>query len=891
MSLPSRLASFIRNVLFKTRVDQDLDDELRAYVEMAADERRSAGMTDANARRSALVELGGFEQVRESVRDARSGALLDQLRQDLVYACRTLGRNRSLTTIAVTTLALGIGANAAIFSIVDTVVFRSLPYKDAERLVKIWDAGSAEAVDNVSYPDFLDIRNQNDVFEQVAADDGSNFNIWPTETRRQTLGGAQVTLDWLATLGVQPQIGRGFVESDDQPGSEHVVLLTDSYWRRHLAADPTVVGRTMTSDDGSATVIGVLPPNVLRYGNDFLTPLGTAKYSHDRGYRDLDVFARLKTGVSIAQARAQLDTIARRLELEYPATNKGRRFSVAPLDKYYTSTPARANRALLLMFGAVGLVLFIACANVANLLLARAVTRSRECVIRAALGAGRARLIRQMLVESVVLFLIGGVLGVVIARWCVDSLRVLAIAGGYIPERLAVSVDARVLAFTLITSLAAGVLFGLVPALSASRTDLIDGLRASSLSSSGGHKRRRATRVLIVSELAISVVLLIASGLMIRSFLRVLSSSPGIDVENLVETESDGGRSFPEAVAFWRATLDRVRQDPGVLAAAVTSRPPIHGSRRQTFAIEGRTTLVGSDDMQAGDILVSAEYFRTMGIPLVKGRAFTDNDSHASTPVVVISESVARKFYPSEDPIGKRISLAEHSPMTCCTSGARVENVWREIVGVAADVRQTNLDEKPAVTIYRPYTQLVEHDMYLMVRARSAPDAARLVARLHDQLVAVDPSKEWADARLMQDILRTSESVSVRRFVLILLGIFAGLAILLAAVGTYGVMAYAVADRTREIGIRMALGAPHATVLNQVLFEAAKLTLAGLIIGALAAQGFTRFLTSMLFGISPDDAVTYLSVSLLLALVAFLASYVPARRATQVDPLLALRQE
>lgn len=891
MSIHSRLTSVVRNVLLRTRVERDLDDELRAYVEMAADENRSAGMTDAAARRAAIVELGGVEQVRESVRDARSGALIDQVRQDVVYACRMLGRNPGLTAIAVATLALGIGANTAIFSIVDTVVFRSLPYKDTGRLVKIWGSDSAEPIDNVSYPDFLDIKNQNDIFEQIAADDAANFSIWPTGTRRQAVIGAQVTADWLVALGVQPQIGRDFVDGDDKPGHEHVVLLTDSYWRNQFAGDPAIAGRTMTSDGGTVTVIGVLPANVLRYGNDFLRPLVPATYSHDRGYRDLDVFARLKRGVSIVEARARLETIARRLEADYPATNKGRRFNLAPLGKYYTSTPARANRALLLMFGAVGLVLFIACANVANLLLARAVTRSRECVIRAALGAGRARLIRQMLAESVVLFLIGGTLGVLLAYWCVDSLRALAVAGGYIPDRMHVSVDGRVLAFTLMTSVVAGLLFGLVPALQASRADLSESLRGSSLSASGGLSRRRATRVLIVSELAISVVLLVASGLMIRSFLRVQSTSAGIDVENLMETDSEGGRSFPEAVAFWRTALDRVRQDPGVLVAAVTSRPPIHGARRQAFAIEGQSDASTGGDLKGGDILVSAEYFRTMGIPLVKGRAFTDKDSGGSTPVVIISQSLARKFFSSENPIGKRLSLAEHSPMSCCTAAAPVENVWREIVGVAADVRQANLDEQPAITIYRPYTQIVEHDMYLMARARSASDATRLVARLHDQLVALDPSKEWADVRLMKDILRTSESVQVRRFVLILLGIFAGVAILLAAVGTYGVMSYAVADRTREIGIRVALGASQTTVLNQVLLDAAKLTIAGLVIGVLAAQGFTRFLTSLLFGITASDTVTYLGVSSVLALVAFLASYVPARRATRVDPLVALRQD
>jgi putative ABC transport system permease protein len=639
------------------------------------------------------------------------------------------------------------------------------------------------------------------------------------------------------------------------------------------------------------TVAGVLPPNVLRYGGDFLSPLVPAEYPQGRGHRDLDVFARLKPGVTIAQARAQLETIGRRLEQDHPETNKGRGFRVAPLDKYYASTDSNANRSLVLMLGAVGLVLLIACANVANLLLARAVTRSRECVIRAALGAGRARLVRQMLVESVVLFLIGGLLGVAFARWSSDALVALGVAGGYIPQRMMVAVDGRVLAFTLVISLIAGVLFGLAPALQASRVVLGEGLRSSSLTSSGGFRRRRASRLLIVSELAISVVLLVGAGLMIRSFAVLQASSAGFNPENLLETSSEGGRSFPEAVSFWRTALDRVRQDPGVLFAAVSSRPPVHDSRSKAFTIEGRAPFAAAEQPLAGDILVSQDYFATMGIPLMRGRAFSDSDTGASTPVVIISDSFARRYFAGADPIGRRIELDERAPMPCCTTAGPVENVWREIVGVAADIRQANLDEQPALTMYRPYTQIVEHDMFLMVRARSAADAARLATHLSSELAMLDASTFWDDVRPMRDVINESESVRLRRFVLILLGSFAGIAMLLAAVGTYGVMAYSVADRTREIGIRVALGATPSIVLSQVLSESMKIALAGLVIGALAALALTRFISSLLFGVSAMDAVTYLGVSSMLALVALLASYVPAKRATEIDPLAALRQE
>jgi predicted permease len=465
----------------------------------------------------------------------------------------------------------------------------------------------------------------------------------------------------------------------------------------------------------------------------------------------------------------------------------------------------------------------------------------------------------------------------------------LAVTGGYVPERMVVAVDGRVFAFTLAVSCVAGVVFGLVPALQASQVDLNEGLRASSPASTGGVRRRRVSRLLIVSELAISVVLLVGCGLMIRSFLRVEASTGGIVVDQLLETQSEGGRSFSEALTFWRLVLDRVQQDRGVEAAAVTSRPPVHGSRRQTFSIEGHQSA--GVDMRAGDILISEDYFTTMGIPLVKGRAFSAMDSGGSTAVAIISESLARTYFANEDPIGKRLMLSERTPMLCCASAGPVENVWREIVAVAADVRQGSLDEQPATTIYRPYSQIVEHDMYLMVRARSAAEASRLAIQLGPLLKTVDRSREWADVRRMQDVIRDSESVRLRRFVLILFAIFAGLAIVLAAVGTYGVMSYAVADRTREIGIRMALGATRSTVIHHVVSDTLRLALVGLLIGWFAAQGLSRFMTSMLFGVTPGDTVTYVGVSCVLAGVSFLAGYVPARRASTIDPLAALKQE
>jgi putative ABC transport system permease protein len=496
-----------------------------------------------------------------------------------------------------------------------------------------------------------------------------------------------------------------------------------------------------------------------------------------------------------------------------------------------------------------------------------------------------------MLVESVLLFLVGGALGLVLARWTLDALLAFSVGAGYVPQRMSVAVDVRVLVFGLVLSLVSGVLSGLVPALQASRVDLNATLKGSSQTTSGGPRRVRASRVLIVSEIAVSLVLLVGAGLVIRSFLQLEAIGGGIDAENLVLAQSDGGRDFSAAVTYWHGVLERVRQFPGVQFAAVTSRPPVHGARGQAFVVDTPSNVSGDGDARAGDILISPDYFPTMGIPVLKGRVFTDRDGGSAPAVAIISQSLARRYFPDGDALGRRVSFRERSPMTCCSAAGPVEGVWREIVGVVADVRQANLDEQPAMTIYRPYSQIVEHDMYLMVRARSHTDETRIISQLRKNLLAMDPSREWSDVRAMQDVIDGSESIRIRRFVFTLLGSFAALALLLAAVGTYGVMAYAVAERTREIAIRVAFGATRSVVLEAVLGEAARLTAAGLVLGAVAAQFSTRAISTFLFGVSSTDAVTYVGASLVLGGLALLASYVPARRAMQVDPLVALRQE
>ncbi len=887
MSVASRVSSFLRNILRRRRVEQDLDDEVKAYLDMVIDDKRASGLGDAEARRSALVELQGLEQVKERVREVRAGTLADQIWRDLTYGVRILLKHRGFTAAAVATLALGIGANTAIFSIVDTIVFRPLPYTDPGRLVKIWGATSSSQRADVSWPDFADVQTQSRAFERLAADDGMGFDVVYNGSRASVLG-AMVTTEWLATLGVQPLLGRGFLPEEAQPGRDGVVILTHSYWRRAFASDPSIIGQVMTIDRQPCTIVGVLPPNVLRYSSDFLKPLVLAHYPTERGHRDLDVFARLRPNVTLAQAQAEVDTIAARLELEHPETNKGRRLTVVPLDKSYVMLDPKATYGLELMFGAVAFVLLIACVNVVNLLLARGVMRARECVVRTALGASRGRLIRQLLVENLLLFFAGGLLGILVARWSADWLHALAVASGYVPKEMVIAVDGRVFGFSLLVSVVAGTVFGLAPALQASRVDVSAGLRESAPTFQGGHRRTRVRHMLIVSELVLSLVLLVGFGLLIRSFLRVQANATALAANTVLETSAEGGRSFGPAVNFWRTAVESVRTIPGVTHAAVTSRPPVHGARQRRIDVASRAPASADDEV--GDILVSADYFRSLGISLVAGRFFTEGDTAATVPVAIVSETLARRYFPHESPLGRRLRVDEDDSMTCCSAAGTVKGVWREIVGVVRDVRQANLDEDPAATLYRPYSQIVEHDMYLMVRIDSASAAGRIAKDVRARLTVAAPGTEWADVLPLQQIIDGSESIRLRRFVLILLGSFAALAVVLAAVGLYGVMAYFVEERRREIGIRVALGASQQVVLRDVLTEALRLALIALAVGVPAAQLLTKSIAAMLFGVNGTDVVTHVAVWTLLVAISLLASYLPARRAARVDPIVALRE-
>ena len=815
--------------------------------------------------------------------------MLDNLVRDIIYGIRIARRNPGFTTAAVLTLGLGIGVATTTFTVADAVIFRPLPYAQPERLVKVWGRSSAHPTDNMALADFTGVKNLTAIFEQVGADDGMGVGVEDGQASHAA-DTALVTAEWLSTLGVRPVLGRGFLAEEFLPGKDDVAILTHVYWQRRFGGDPAVIGRSLRIDGRPVTIVGVLPPNVLRYGADLLGPLVIGTYPPSREHRNLDVVARLRPEVTIASAQAAVDVLARQLDLAYSSPNVNREFSVAPLGKNYASVGPGAKQSLMLLLGAVALVLLIACVNVANLLLARGIARERECVVRSALGASRGRLTRQLLMENLLLFVAGGGLGCLLAWWSLDFMTALGISGGYVPERLLVSLDARVLAFATLVTLVTAATFGLAPALRGAAVSVSRGLKEAGQVERGGSSRARTRRVLIVAELGLSVVLLVGCGLIVRSLLGLYANVNGFVPERLLETGSDAGREFAPALMKWRAALERARGIPGVESAALSSRPPIHGARLQSFSVSGRPAVDHALEPRAGDILISPDYFRTMGIALRRGRAFTELDGQAATPVVIISETLARQQFPGEDPIGQRIRINERSPLSCCVVAAQVDGVWRDIIGVAGDIRQANLDEAPAATIYRPYSQIFEHDMFLLVRARTDRDTAPVAAALPTELRSVDPSMFWSPVQSMHQSIAESGSVRTRRFVVQILSGFSVLALALAAVGLYGVMAYLVIERRREIAVRMALGATRSVLFKQILGEAGRLLLVGLVAGAIAARWLTRWIGSLLFGVTTSDLATHLVVFLVLGAVGLLASYLPARRAAGVDPMVALRE-
>ena len=806
--------------------------------------------------------------------------------QDVRHAVRMLLKNPGFTIVAVIAVALGIGANSAMFSVINAVLLRPLPYHEPDRLVTIWEESPQRDMYEipVSLANFRDWEDQNNVFEHISVYTFTNLNLSGAGEPEQLLA-VRSSANLFSLIGAAPLLGRPFVPEEDNEGASRVVILSQGLWQRRFSSDSGIVGRSLTLNNQSYTVVGVMPANfqfpigfgylgkVLNDPVDLYVPLAAASKEAVRGSFAFFSIGRLKPGVSIDQARAEMTAIESRLEQQYPA-NTGIGINLIPT---HEQTVKEIRPALLVLLGAVAFLLLIACTNIANLLLARAASREREIAIRTALGASRLRVLRLLLTESVILSLAGGCLGLLLALWGTDAL--MALAPDNIPRLNEVGVDGRVFGFTLAVSLLTGIVFGLIPAIHASKPHLNEALKEGSRGSTGGVAGKRIRSILVAVEVALSLVLLIGAGLMIRSFSRLHQMNLGFDPDNVVALNVSLSRSkYPEArqrVAFFQAALERLQSLSGVQSAGATSGLPLTLSvSGSDFRIEGRPEPEPGKEMIINTRSVSPGYFGTLGIPLIKGRDFSDRDNSDDSRVAVINSDLARIYFHDEDPLGKRITFDE---------GAS----WLSIIGIIDDVKQLGLDSSAKPEVYFPYPQAAGPSMSIVVRTASNP--LSLVAAMKDQIQEIDKDLPVAGVKTMGQLL--SESVSGRRFNMLLLTIFAGVALVLAAVGIYGVLSYSVSQRTHEIGIRMALGAQTSEVLKLVVGQGMLLTLAGLSAGVVASLFLTRLMSSMLFGVTATDPTTFVAVSVLLAGVAVGACFMPARRAAKVDPMVALRYE
>jgi putative ABC transport system permease protein len=803
---------------------------------------------------------------------------MGNLLQDLRYSLRTLSKQPSFTVTSALALALGIGGNTAIFSVM-TAALRPLPFREPERLVWVRAASlrTGETIGSVSAPDFLDYRQQNRTLDRLAALHTLSFTL-SGDGEPERITSARVSANFFETLGVEPVKGRAFLPEEEREGHNDVVVISHALWRRRFGGDPKVIGGTLTLNGRSVIVVGIMPPE-FRFPREveLWTPLALdAKQVLVRRFHFLSGVGRLRPGVTVEQAQADITSIARELERQHPDSNADYGLGLTPLATYAVG---ETRRTLSMLAVAVVFVLLIACVNVASLSLARMTTRAKEIAIRAALGAGRGRIMRQLLAESILLALIGGGLGLLLAFWGVKPL--VALSPENIPHLQEVGVDTRVLGFTLFISLLSGLLFGVAPALSASRVDLNESLKEVGRSPAAGPSHRRLHGALVVTEVALSFVLLIGAGLLIRSFLLLSRVETGFSSEKVLTMQLALSRvKHPEPqqrAAFFRQLIERVEALPGVQAAGTVSALPLSGQEQDTsFTIEGKPpTALGGGEGNANNRVVSPGFFRALGIPLVKGRLFSAGDRLGAPNVALVSESFARHFFRDEDPIGKRLVIDMGEP-------------WAgEIVGVVGNVRYSSLAQEPYREIYTSIEQTPDSITSLVVRTTADP--TNLTAAAKGAVQSLDKDVPVYNIKTMGQ--RISEAASQPRFRALLLGIFAGVALLLAAVGIYGVLAYSVSRRTHEIGIRMALGAQRGDVIRMVVGRALGLVLLGVAVGYGAAFALTRVISSFLFGVSATDLPTFVGISALLVSVAVLASYIPARRATKVDPIVALRYE
>lgn len=819
---------------------------------------------------------------------------MDYILQDIRYGVRSLIKTPGFTAVAIIVLALAIGANTAIFTVVNAVLIRSLPYANSDRLVMLWETNPRFQIGIDALPvtpgTFMDWREESSVFEYVSALGAGRINL-SGSGEPERISAASVSTNFFRLMGTEPRLGRAFQDEEEKPGANKVVVISYALWQRRFGGAQDIVGKPMTLDGESYTVIGVAPEGFqfpraheLPYFVGVSSPtelwrpmtLTDDFVNRKRANHQLSVIAKLKPGVTREQAQAEMGAIALRLEQAYPE-NQGIGAKVVPLSEQVVGN---SKVALLVLMGAVGLVLLIACANIANLLLTRSSARRKEIAIRIALGATRGHVVRQLLVEALLLSLTSAIAGTLLSLWGVKA--ILALSRQNLPRLNEVGIDLTVLAFTVAIALLTSLLFGLTPALQASKINLVQALKDGSRGVSGGQRASRVRGLLVIAEVALSLVLLIGAGLMIKSLAHLLKIDPGFKPDralamNIVLL----GSKYPGAnqqIVFFEDVNRRVGALAGVDSVGLISSAPLSGGvYAGGFSIEGREPASANEDLSADRRMISSEYFNTLRIPLIRGRYFTEHDNQTSTGVAIVSDTWARRFVPNEDPIGKRIKLG----------GRDSTRPWLSIVGIAGDVRDTALESDARPCVYVPYAQFPGLSMTLVVRI--GVDSKALVPAIRGEVWAIDKDQPVTDIKTMDQYV--SDSVSPHRANALLLAVFATLALVLAAVGMYGVMAYSVTQRVHEIGIRMALGAQTSDVIMLIVGSGMSLVLAGAGIGIAGALALSRVLSSLLYGVSATDPVTFALISVLLITVALMASYIPARRATKVDPMIALRCE
>jgi putative ABC transport system permease protein len=872
-TIPLRLRSLFR----WAQADQELDEELRDHLDRKTGEYAAQGMTQEQARRRARLDLGGIEQTKEKCRDARHVNWIQDLIQDLHFGLRILRKNPGFTTVAVLTLALGIGANTAMFTVVDSVLLQPLPFTNSRQLFEVRTTVRqyTHAIP-VSEFDFVQWEAETGSLE-MAAIGGANLAL-TGRSQPLRLSCARVSSAFSTVLGVQPALGRAFTAREDKVGQNHVVILGHALWAREFGSDPSIVGTNLEFNQEPYTVVGVMPPD-FSYPTwaDLWIPIALQAKAEERGNHFLGVIGRLKPGKTREQSEAELSGIEHRLAREYPNSNPGTGVRLIPLDEW---TVGDVRLPLLIFMAAVGFVLLIACGDVAHLIMARAITRQREMGVRIALGATRVRLIRQILAESLLLALLGSCLGLVLAYWGVKGLLLL-IPLGYLPTAKPVGMNEMALALTLAVSLVTTLMVGLAPAFAAGSVDIDKSLKEGG-SREGSAKAQSSGRVLITGEVAIAFVLLIGAGLLARSLQRLREVHPGFQPDHLLTATvslSQPRYAKPKSVlAFFHQLLDSTAVLPGVRDVAVTNSVPVEGWEEDgPFQIEGRPWGPNGGPAAIFNI-VSESYLRTLEVPILRGREFNLTDNAETHPVILISEGMARRFWPGVNPIGARLSFE-------VIGGGKP--IWREIVGVTADWRHFGPAQPPALEIYVPFEQMPQGRMGIILRTSNDPlalagDLRRLVSR-------IDPNQPVYGIKSMEQLL--SDSLTRQRFQTMLLGIFAGIAIVMALAGIYGVVSYTTRQRTREIGVRLTLGASPGSVHRMLLRWTGQSLAFGLLIGGAAAVALSRFLRTLLYEVSPSDATTLFSVAALMTVLVLVATYLPARRAAKIDPMVALRHE